>query len=254
MTEDAAWEGTKADEISALLEVQILAGEIVPGTVLRQDRLATAHGVSRTPIREAFRRLDALGLVEFRPNRGVLVRAFSPAELRDTFVVRGALEGAAAELATARATAEVLARLRAAQIHFEVVTAEVRALPTADGRLHLAPEWLHANDAFHDQILDAADVPLLARMAQSVRRVFGAQVLWSERRLIEDIVDLNLRQHRAIVGAIEARSPLAARTLAEAHVRSTGELLVRAIQDVAAPDARSPPRNGQAIGDSTERP
>ena len=64
-------ETTKADEIGAALERSILFGELPPGTMLRQEQLAEQYGVSRTPIREALRRLDALGLVVFRPNRGV---------------------------------------------------------------------------------------------------------------------------------------------------------------------------------------
>ncbi len=75
-------ETTKADEIGAALERAILFGELPPGTMLRQEQLAEQYGVSRTPIREALRRLDALGLVVFRPNRGVLVRAPSRDELR----------------------------------------------------------------------------------------------------------------------------------------------------------------------------
>jgi DNA-binding GntR family transcriptional regulator len=232
-------EGTKADEIAALLEARILAGEIAPGSVLRQDGLAAVHGVSRTPIREAFRRLDALGLVEFRPNRGVIVRGLSSVELADTFVVRAALEGAAVELATVRAPAAAIAGLRAAQVRFEQVTAELRGVPSPDGRLRLAPDWLHANDDFHDRLLEAAGVPLLVRMAQSVRRVFGAQALWADRRLIEEMVDLNLRQHRAIVEAMEARSARAARALAEDHVRSTGELLLRALAGAEATSSRA---------------
>lgn len=225
-------EGTKADEISALLEGQILTGEIPPGAVLRQDGLAAAHGVSRTPIREAFRRLDALGLVEFRPNRGVIVRGLPAEELADTFVVRAALEGAAAEIATARASLASITRMREAQLRFEEVTADLRAAPSAEARLRLVPDWLAANDAFHDRLLEAAGVPLLVRMAQAVRRVFGAQALWGYCRLIEDLIDLNLRQHRAIVAAVDARSATAARALAEDHVRSTGVLLVRALAEV----------------------
>src|SRR5206468_12984137 len=81
-------ETTKADEIGAALERAILFGELPPGTMLRQEQLAEQYGVSRTPIREALRRLDALGLVVFRPNRGVLVRAPSRDELRQTIVAR----------------------------------------------------------------------------------------------------------------------------------------------------------------------
>ena len=115
-------ETTKADEIGAALERAILFGELPPGTMLRQEQLAEQFGVSRTPIREALRRLDALGLVVFRPNRGVLVRAPSRDELRQTIVARAALEGAAAELAAARISPDQLSRLELTEQRYVGVT------------------------------------------------------------------------------------------------------------------------------------
>ena len=106
-------ETTKADEIGAALERAILFGELPPGTMLRQEQLAEQYGVSRTPIREALRRLDALGLVVFRPNRGVLVARPSRDELRQSIVARAALEGAAAELAATRISAGAARTARA---------------------------------------------------------------------------------------------------------------------------------------------
>src|ERR1051326_7295505 len=79
---------TKADDIARLLEDEIVAGTIAPGTVLRQEQLSERFDVSRTPVREALRRLAALGLVSFEPNRGVRVRAISASELREAFLVR----------------------------------------------------------------------------------------------------------------------------------------------------------------------
>ena len=64
-------EGTKADEIALELEDDIVSGRIDAGSVLRQEQLSERFGVSRTPIREALRRLAAHGLVSFTPNRGV---------------------------------------------------------------------------------------------------------------------------------------------------------------------------------------
>ena len=66
--------GTKADDLALALEEAIVSGEIAPGTVLRQEQLSEQYQVSRTPVREALRRLAALGLVSFVPNRGVRVR------------------------------------------------------------------------------------------------------------------------------------------------------------------------------------
>ena len=74
--------------------------------MLRQEQLSEQYQVSRTPVREALRRLAALGLVQFIPNRGVRVRTLSRDELREAFLVRAELESLATELATPKMTAE----------------------------------------------------------------------------------------------------------------------------------------------------
>src|SRR6266852_5373138 len=102
---------TKADDIALALEEAIVSGEIAPGTVLRQEQLSEQYRVSRTPVREALRRLAALGLVSFVPNRGVRVRTISRDELHEAFMVRAELESLATEVAAAKATPEDLAEL-----------------------------------------------------------------------------------------------------------------------------------------------
>ena len=92
--------GTKADDLALALEEAIVSGEIAPGTVLRQEQLSEQYQVSARPVREALRRLAALGLVSFVPNRGVRVRTLSREELREAFLVRAELESLATELAT----------------------------------------------------------------------------------------------------------------------------------------------------------
>ena len=93
-------DGTKADDIALALEEAIVSGEIPPGSTLRQEHLSEQFQVSRTPVREALRRLAALGLVSFEPNRGVRVRMLSLDEIREAFMVRAELEGLATEIAT----------------------------------------------------------------------------------------------------------------------------------------------------------
>src|SRR5258708_19689936 len=83
---------TKADDIALVIEEAIVSGELAPGTVLRQEQLSEQFNVSRTPVREALRRLAALGLVSFVPNRGVRVRTISRDELHEAFMVRAELE------------------------------------------------------------------------------------------------------------------------------------------------------------------
>src|SRR4249919_4240607 len=99
---------TKADDIARILEDEIVGGAIEPGTVLRQEQLSERFVVSRTPVREALRRLAALGLVSFEPNRGVRVRSISAHELREAFLVRAELEALATEVATPKLTADDL--------------------------------------------------------------------------------------------------------------------------------------------------
>ena len=101
-------ESTKADDIAVLIEEAIVSGELEPGSVLRQEQLSERFGVSRTPVREALRRLAALGLVSFEPNRGVRVRTMSHGDLREAFMVRAELEGLVTELAARRLTPEGL--------------------------------------------------------------------------------------------------------------------------------------------------
>src|SRR5438045_9461856 len=88
---------TKADDIALVIEEAIVSGELEPGTVLRQEQLSEQFNVSRTPIREALRRLAALGLVSFVPNRGVRVRTISREELQEAFMVGAELEALAPE-------------------------------------------------------------------------------------------------------------------------------------------------------------
>src|SRR6184192_1721934 len=113
---------TKADDIALVIEEAIVAGELEPGSVLRQEQLSERFGVSRTPVREALRRLAALGLVSFEPNRGVRVRTLSLDELREAFLVRAELESLATEIATPKMRDEDLRALEDAERRFSRAT------------------------------------------------------------------------------------------------------------------------------------
>ena len=145
-------DSTKADDIALVIEEAIVSGELAPGTVLRQEQLSEQFNVSRTPIREALRRLAALGLVSFVPNRGVRVRTLSRDELHEAFLVRAELEGLATEAAAAKITPEQLDELDAAEKRFATISQELRARE---------PELLGGDVV--------AAVPLLLELAALVR-------------------------------------------------------------------------------------
>jgi DNA-binding GntR family transcriptional regulator len=233
-------DGTKADDIALALEESIVSGEIPPGSVLRQEHLSEQFAVSRTPVREALRRLAALGLVSFEPNRGVQVRELAREELREAFLVRAELEGLATEIATPKMTSQDLAELEAAERRFSEVTHRLVEMSHAGRQdLQLARDWLHANHAFHDVIYAAADVPLVERMAKAARRTFLVKPVWATGADLDELYRKNDRQHRAIREAMVARSPEGARVLAREHVLSSGRLL-EAILDKVTAQTREP--------------
>lgn len=228
--------GTKADEIALALEDAVISGELAPGTVLRQETLSERFGVSRTPIREALRRLAATGLVSFEPNRGVRVRAIPREELREAFLVRAELEALVTELAVPRFDEPGLLALRAAEAEFARLTVDLLDRRRGEEeRTQLTGEWVRANYRFHDVIYEAAAVPFVERVAKNARRTFLSR--WRPGGPeIDDLYEQNMHQHRAILGAIEARSAEGARALAHEHVLHSCRLL-EVILDHVAPAA-----------------
>src|SRR3954466_15611687 len=112
--EDAAL----VDRLPAKIQARVLWGGVASGSGLRQESLAAEFGVSRTPVREALRKLQAAGIVQLEPHRGARVRGPSAREVREAYEVRAELEGLPAALAAGRMRDEELHRLRAAQEMF----------------------------------------------------------------------------------------------------------------------------------------
>jgi DNA-binding GntR family transcriptional regulator len=228
-------ESTKADEIAAVLEGEIVSGELQPGIVLRQEHLSERFAVSRTPIREALRRLAALGLVSFEPNRGVRVRTISRDELHEAFLVRAELESLATELAATRMTDEDYAALDAAERRFSELTNRLRAQEPGPELRELTSQWVRANHGFHDVIYRAAGAPLVEQLAKSARRSFAGPAIWAGgEKAVDELYERNDREHRAIQAALLARSPDGARAIARDHVLHSFRLL-EAVLDLAAP-------------------
>jgi DNA-binding GntR family transcriptional regulator len=213
------------DKLASDLQQRVLNGEIPTGTRLRQSALAAEFGVSRTPIREALRKLQAGGLVELQPHRGALVRGLSSREIRQAYEVRAELEALAAELAATRIRHDQLDRLNDAQGQFrEGLARTVEARETGAGE-DQAVRWGRANDQFHQVIQEAAgnDVLLaqLAHLHQSFPRDLTKIVLTESTPLLR----ANVLEHEEIVAALERRDADAARELMRRHVRHAGELV-----------------------------
>lgn len=218
-----------SEEVVALLSevYDRLRGEIVDGSLdagapLVELTVAERYGTSRTPVREALRRLEQDGLVE-RGDRGMRVRTRSPEEILEIYEVRISLEATAAAAAAQRHTEFDLIRIRHAQTAME-------ATPDDDPRAMAA-----ANRAVHEAIWSAGHngtiVDLLTRLNNHLTR-YPATTLKSHGRWGEA-----LREHRTLIAAIEACDNERAHDAARDHMTKARELRLQIYQD----DFTSPP-------------
>jgi len=208
------------------IERRILAGEIAPGGRLNEAELAQQLGVSRGPIREAFRMLEEAGLVSQQKNRGAFVRAPSAQEIREIFELRVLLEEAALRKLAQAASAAQLRHLRALLEQMDRAAREAQT------------DAYHAlNIAFHEALIDFADN---AKLAAIYRRLVNELAL-CRRRNLEDPgqLSLSVSEHRAIVKAIAAGDAEACAQALRAHTRrSRDQALLGDASEAASPAGR----------------
>lgn len=212
MIDDIAMAGggrrSTVQTVYAALRARLARGDHPPGAHLREERIAADLGVSRTPVREAVRRLAAEGWLEIVPNHGAFVRVFSREDIEEVLNLRAMLEGFAARHAAARASAEQIAELRA-------LCAEALArLPGRDPADAAALTALNAR--FHRLIREASGQ---RRTAAMLANLVELPITSSYFRSLEpEDMERSLREHATLVDAIAARDTLWAERLMEAHV------------------------------------
>ena len=193
------------DVVFNTLRDGILKGELEPGERLMEIQLAERLGVSRTPIREAIRKLELEGLVLMIPRKGAEVAKISEKSLRDVLEVRRSLEELAAELACQRMDAEALKDLEDAQKAFiqAVESGETMAMAEAD-------------EHFHDVIYMGTGNTRLVQILNNLREQMY-------RYRLEYIKDAEKRQillveHESILRAIRSRHVAEAKEAVRAHI------------------------------------
>ena len=155
-----------ADQIYEHLKSAILGGSIEPGERLTQEKVAEELQTSRTPVREAFRRLEQEGLVERLPQGGVRVTSIDQESIAHIFGVRQALERYAIELACDRITEAEIARLEG--ISHQADTLFAKNNVNASEKLKL---FFDLNTSFHDTIYEATGNPILIKIIQDMRQL-----------------------------------------------------------------------------------
>ena len=210
----------------------IYEGTLEPGDRIVESRLARELGISQTPVREALRELEQMGLVVSYPNRGSSVRKIEPRDAREMYTLRAHLEEMAIRLALPRLSDEDITALDG------MVDAMVAAAIASD------PDRLTEIDTqFHEEIISHADHGLLLRTWQGI-----SPLNWTMMTVIRlrnrNLLELAER-HRSIVDALRARDEERAVREIHDHVLVLGERVVRELEAMEPSPSRTEDTHGE---------
>lgn len=209
------------EQAVGLLRDMIVRSELAPGARLNERLLCERLSISRTPLREALKTLAAEGLVQLLPNRGAVVAELDANEIAELFAVIGNLEALAGQLACANATDTDIAEVAA--LHYEM-------------RLHFTrgelAQYFRCNQAIHEKIVASSRnsvlVDVYRKLSGRVRRARFAANLSRERWTNA------MREHDAILDALQRREGKLLRELLEQHLRNKLEVVQHALADPAS--------------------
>jgi DNA-binding GntR family transcriptional regulator len=198
--------GSLGQRVYQTLREAILSLAYRPGEILRKPEICDALGVSRSPVADAVARLAGEGLVDVIPQAGTFVARFSMEEIREGAFLREAIEVAAIERVAQSITDDQLTQVRR---NITVQTALV-----ADGDI---PGFYQMDSAMHELLLSFTGFRKLSQVSETAWLHVNRA-----RQLILPVpgrIDATLSEHRAILAALEARDPLAARDAVRHHLR-----------------------------------
>lgn len=200
---------------SAIREI-IVSGRVGPGGRLREGEISLELGVSRTPVREAIRRLAAQGFVDFVPNKGALVASWNEQELADILELRVLLESHAAHRAASRISENHIERLEELAAAMEAHVG--RPIEVTDFRI------AQLNNDFHRLILEASNSRLLSTTVQGALHV--ALVHRTFRRYSEREMQRSFAHHRELIDAMRAGDGDWAESVMRSHIRAARDILL----------------------------
>lgn len=195
------------------LKMQILTGHITPGTRMMEVDLADNMGVSRTPVREAIRKLEKEGLVVIEPRRGAYVSDISVKDMVDTLVVREDMEGLAAFLAAQSISGEEIAELE------EITAGYSDAI--ANGVME---DIIRYDEAFHRRIVELSGNRTLMQLFETVQELaLRFRYLYYDDFSRYENMPV---EHRNIIDAIKSGDSAKARQVSDNHVKKLKEFVI----------------------------
>ncbi len=208
-------------EVVDRLRDMIIQGELAPGVKLNERMLCERLHTSRTPVREAIKFLASEGLVELLPNRGAIVTPITAATVREMFVLLGALEALAGELACAKASEAEIAEIRA--LHYQMLAHHARG--------ELAP-YFRCNQEIHMRLVESSGNATLANTYRGlnahVRRARYMANLSQERW------DHAVAEHQEMLDALARRDGPLLASLLRKHLANKMVVVMEALGQQAA--------------------
>ncbi|HSF13441.1 MAG TPA: GntR family transcriptional regulator [Erythrobacter sp.] len=212
-----------SEQAYAKIRAHLLSGAVKPNEQLTEDQLAQITGVSRTPVREAVRRLEDELLLVRSDTKRLFVADWSRDDIEEMFSLRQMLEGHAAERAARRLSREKITQLEA--VNHALKEAIAQDPPDVT-------RFLEANRCFHEAIVDAADSPRLAQMLGKL--VEAPVVLRTARTYSLDDLKQSARDHDELIAAFAARDPDWARAVMGSHLRRAFHTFARSVEPKAS--------------------
>lgn len=203
---------TNHNNVLDLLIIEITNGTIKPGSRLVERTLSTKFGVSRTPVREALRKLEQMHIVKFEPYKGARVRQFHKAEAEDIFELRVTLEGFAAKTCAINATKNDICKLEKAMQSFKLLTDK-------DEEEIDLNKLFEYNNTFHNLIIAGSHNHMLVNIMKN----FQIHVSLLRHLSLPKRPLISLDEHIGVLNAIKERNPEKAEELAAQHIKLTWE-------------------------------
>lgn len=220
------------NQIVERIRAKIAVGELGPGDRLRQELLAEEFKVSRTPIREALRLLEAKGIISQEHRHSAVIRGPSTREVRETYQVRAELEGLAAELAAQWISDNQLEDLVTIHAKFVRSVKDLKAHRndsnhTQRSLLKATNVWINTNSEFHTLIQEGSNNLRLRRVIEELYVGFISNVMHSSARGMDaHRMQQNINDHAEVLRALEKRDAAGARKAMHAHILEGGRFVI----------------------------
>jgi DNA-binding GntR family transcriptional regulator len=204
---------TLREKILETIRESILRGTLKPGEKVAEPELAERFGISRTPIREAFRQLESEGYLTVIPRKGAVVTALSEQDVQEFYAIKSILEGYAAELAAAKLSAKDIEKL-------QTINEKLKSLATGGD----VKAFFRVHNEFHDLFIRAAGNQKLAELITQLGMKFTRLRMASLS--VKGRMDISVTEHERLIEAFKDQDGAQAENLVKKTAAIGGQVLL----------------------------